>query len=161
MADGAHLMGTTSEVRSLDRPRDPELLAFHQLWQAKRGDRRLPARADFDPAEFRSLLANVMLLDILPAPDFYRVRLSGEAINQFYGRNIAGRTPRDYMAPEAVAKVGELIRQILTTRAPVCRTGQTYWQGEKNYRRFENCLLPLGGDGETVDMLLVAIKFDV
>lgn len=161
MADGAHLIGTTSDVRTLDRPRNPELLAFYQLWQAKRGARPLPARADFDPAEFRHLLANVMLLDILPAPDFYRVKLSGEAINQFYGRNIAGRTPREYMAAEAVSKVGELIQGILADRGPVCRTGQTYWQGEKSYKRFENCMLPLASDGETVDMLLVAIKFDI
>jgi len=64
------------------------------------------------------------------------------------------------MAEKAVVKGGELVRQILTSRAPVCRTIQTCWQAEKSDRRFENCLLPLGSDGETMDRLLVAIKFD-
>jgi hypothetical protein len=159
MADGRELIGTASGVRSLDRPHDAQLADLHRLWEAKRGGRALPTRADFDPAEFRRLLPNVLLLDILPPPDLYRVRLSGGAINDFYGRSITGLTPREYMGPDAALAISGVIETLVTTRKPVFRSGRTYWQADKSYKRFENCMLPLGGDGETVDMVLVAIKF--
>jgi hypothetical protein len=159
MADGRELIGTTTGARSLDHPRDAALADLHRLWETKRGGRTLPARADFDPTEFRRLLPNILLLDVLPAPDFYRVRLSGGAVNDFYGRNFTGLTPREYMGPEAALAVGGLIETIIATRTPVFRAGSTYWQSDKSYKRFENCMLPLAKDGESVDMLLVAIKF--
>jgi hypothetical protein len=159
MPDGSELIGATTGARSLDHPQDADLAGLFQLWETKRGTRTLPARTDFDPTEFRRLLPNILLLDILPPPDLYRVRLSGGAVNDFYRRNITGLTPREYMGPEAAQAISSLIETILTTRQPVFRAGRTYWQADKSYKRFENCMLPLGRDGETVDMLLVAIKF--
>jgi hypothetical protein len=37
--------------------------------------------------------------------------------------------------------------------------GRAHWQTDKSYKHFESCLLPLGADGETVDMIMAAIKF--
>jgi len=159
MAEGTELIGTTREARSLDRPADAELASLYRLWEAKRGGRTLPARADFSPGEFHRLLSNILLLDILPPPDFYRVRLSGESVNAFYGRSIAGLAPREYMAPDAAAAVGGIVAAIVGSRRPVFRTGRTYWQSDKSYKRFENCMLPLSKDDTAVDMLLVGIKF--
>lgn len=159
MPDGREVVGAVSGARSLDRPRDPELAALHRLWEAKRGARALPARADFEPAEFRRLLPNILLLDVLPPPEFYRVRLAGEAVNEFYGQNITGLTPREYMGAEAANAISGLIATVVTSGQPVFRSGRTYWQSDRSYKRFENCMLPLAKDGHCVDMLLVAIKF--
>src|SRR5262245_6013493 len=104
------------EVRMLGWPEDEDIQQLHALWLAKRGTRAMPARSELDPVEFRRLLPHIMLVDVLPPPDFYRVRLSGEAINEFYGGSIAGRCPRDYLPPAAVAVVGGLTRTLVAER---------------------------------------------
>jgi hypothetical protein len=159
MADHTPPSRTPRDITSLAEPQDEDLLQLYRLWHAKRGTRALPSRTDFDPREFPRLLPNVMLVDLLPAPDFYRVRLVGQVIIDFYGRNVAGLTPREYLAPDALAAFGELIQQLVTTRQPLCRTGRVYWQKDKTHKQYESCLMPLGSDGETVDKVLAAIKF--
>lgn len=144
----------------MDRPRDEAIEQLYGLWLAKRGIRAVPARGDLDPAAFRRLLPNIMLVDVLPPPDIYRVRLSGEAINEFYGGSITGRVPREYLSPEAVQVVAGLTRALIEQRQPIFRAGRVHWQADKTYKQFESCLLPLAADGEIVDMVLAAIKFD-
>jgi len=159
MSGGVARSGKPVDVQELDRPRDEEIRWLHAWWLDSRGARAVPARADFDPAAFPRLLPHIMLVDILPPPDIYRVRLSGEAINEFYGGSIAGRRPCDYLPPEAVAVVGNLTQALVGERQPIFRAGQVHWQADKRYKRFESCLLPLATDGSTVDMVLAAIKF--
>jgi hypothetical protein len=151
--------GIPSDVNVLAEPQDTDLLQLYRLWHAKRGTRALPARSDFDPAEFPRLLPNIMLVDLLPPPDLYRVRLVGEVINEFYGRNVAGLLPREYLPPDALAVFAGLIRQLVETRTPLCRSGRVYWQRDKTHKRYESCLMPLGSDGETADKVLATIKF--
>jgi hypothetical protein len=60
---------------------------FDRYWNGKRRDGRLPGRADIDPSELRTLLPNMVLLDIEPAPFRARIRLVGTRIVQFRGDN--------------------------------------------------------------------------
>jgi len=150
---------STPEIQVLEGPQNPDLAALHQLWLAKRGTRPMPARADFEPAEFRSLLPHIMLVDVLPAPDIYRVRLMGQAMIDFHGRNLTGLTPREYAPPEALARFTALARLIVDGRMPVFRAGRAYWVRDKDFKRFESCHLPLSADGISVNMILGALKF--
>lgn len=149
----------TIDIQVLDRPNDPALLSLHQLWLAKLGGRPMPARADFDPAEFRALLPHIMLVDVLPPPEIYRVRLMGQAMIDFHGRNLTGLTPRQYVGPEALERFTALARLIVEQRRPTFRAGRAYWVRDKNFKRFESCHLPLSADGVSVNMILGAIKF--
>jgi hypothetical protein len=160
MSDGMAQPGSPIEVHQMDRPQDADIEQLYGLWLAKRGGRTVPARGDLDPAAFRRLLPNIMLVDVLPPPDIYRVRLSGEAINEFYGGSIAGRTPRGYLSADGIQVVAGLTRALVEQRQPIFRAGRVHWQSDKTYKLFESCLLPLAADGETVDMVLAAIKFD-
>jgi len=146
------------EVRELDRPEDPELAALHALWLSRHREAAIPARADFNPGEFRTLLPNVMLVDILPPPDFYRVRLMGEVLVELYGRNMTGLSPRDYQDRRTAERLTGLSRQVVATKRPLFRAGQVHWVPGKEHRRFESCFLPLATDGVAVDMIMGAIK---
>jgi len=159
VSDKTDFIANPQDAHVLDRPRDPDLLALYELWLAKRGTRPVPARGDLDPMEFRRLLPHVILVESQPPPAFYRVRLSGEAINEFYGRSLAGRSPHEYLDAKTADVFVALFRHLTETGQPAFRTGRAYWQRDKSYKRYESCLLPLASDGTTVDMVLAAIKF--
>ncbi len=44
----------------------PDLQAVYAYWKSKAGDRRMPARADIDPAELVPYLPSIMLVDVWP-----------------------------------------------------------------------------------------------
>jgi hypothetical protein len=44
---------------------NPRLQQLYASWLAKRGGRRFPARADFDPIELRFILGNLILVDVV------------------------------------------------------------------------------------------------
>jgi len=56
-------------------------------WRARRGERRIPARSDIDPAAFAALLPQAFIL--VRDPDgVFRFRLAGETINDLHGRGL-------------------------------------------------------------------------
>jgi hypothetical protein len=154
----ASLPGSTLQGRPLQEPRDPDLIALHRLWLAKRGARRMPSRPDFDPAEFRNLLPEIVLYDIGPAPGSYTVRLIGERLVQFAGRNVTGKPAGAAFGPEGEATLTRILDNVVSRAVPVFGAGQVYWAPDKSHKHYEVCLLPLSADGETVNMILGALK---
>jgi hypothetical protein len=86
---------------------------LYRYWVSKCSDGRPPSRPDIDPlVEIPELVANILLLDILP--DGYRFRLVGSANTLRWGLEPTGRrvdepfnvTVRDYLVPmyDLVAK---------------------------------------------------------
>jgi hypothetical protein len=146
-------------VVTLQQPNDPDILDLRRLWEAKRGTRLMPSRSDFDPWEFKSLLPDVFLIDVVPPPDRYRCRLLGENVVRFHGQNFTGRTFEECFEPSAAALLMALFDAVVESRAPMVRTGAAYWWIDKKYDMFESCYFPLASDGRTVNMVLGAIRF--
>lgn len=139
-------------------PRHPDLKALVDYWTSKRGDRIMPLRADIKPVEIKPLLPDIM---IWSAVDPFHVRLVGDHIVAFVGRNHTGRPATDSMPPHAAASLLDVLNQVVTSKAPRFRLGKAFWMPEKAYRDFEACFLPLSDDGTNVDTILSGIKFDV
>lgn len=64
----------------------PLLRSVHAYWDGKRRGRRMPARADLDPAEIKLLLPHLVLMDVLrdASPDWpldFRYRLIGTHVD--------------------------------------------------------------------------------
>src|SRR5688500_13935566 len=57
--------------------RQTRLLAY---WNKRRGNRSMPARRDLDPAQIRSLLPNLVLIDVAAGCTDFRFRLLGTAV---------------------------------------------------------------------------------
>jgi hypothetical protein len=137
LADSLVVPGSATRLLSLDQCR-PELRELHDVWLRLRGDRRMPARRDFDPSEMRKLLPHIMLIDVdasMPREKRYRVRLHGTA----------------QVAAERLCAVGD---HIVETREPWISTGGLYWLPTKPFSRFESILLPLSDDDRSVNMIL-------
>jgi hypothetical protein len=127
------------------------LRRFYDYWDAKRGGRRMPARVDIDPLDFPWALGDVSLLDVMPGGDF-RWRLDGSNSAAFFGTHMQGLLLSDYPYPQFVEPMRRILLRPVETREPAFMT-RTY---AKNARRwnYDSLLLPLGMDGENVDMLV-------
>lgn len=150
---------THPPTRSLEQPQDADLIALHRLWTTKRGLRLMPSTADFDPAEFKALLAGVVLLEAGPPGGPYIVRLVGKNIVDLFGRTTKGLSAGSLMTPDGYRAFTLLLDSVVKSRAPVFRTGITYWSSNKAHKQFDAAFLPLSSDDKTVDMILGAVKF--
>ncbi len=148
-----------SQAKFLDQPQDADLLALYQLWVTKRGLRMMPSKADFDPAEFKTLVSGVVLMEVGPPGGPYTVRLVGEDIVNFFGRTTKGQPAGSLMRPEGQRCFMLLLEGVVRSRAPVFRAGRTHWSADKQYKQFEAVFLPLSDDDQIVNVILGAMKF--
>lgn len=130
----------------------------HRLWQQKRGARRLPARADFDPLELKPALTRIMLIEVSRDPPDFRYRLAGTLSREVTGMELTGRSVLQ-MKP---AKQGRLLWndlcEIVTTREPqLARLDVQSQFGTK--LSYTVLRLPLATDGENVDMVLIVQSY--
>jgi len=130
-----------------------------RLWELKRGTRPMPSRSDFDPSELATLLPDIFLVDVLPAPAHYRFRLMGKNVVSFHGDNFSGKTFAECFEPRVAALLVALFDTVVETRAPIFRTGEAYWWSDKRYSAFECCYFPLSADGQTANMVFGAMRF--
>ena len=129
-------MVLVTEAVFIDAARDPPLKALYSHWQALRHGRAMPTRQDFDPMQIPALLPFVILYGVGKAGD-YTVRLVGEEIVEFAGRNATGG-PAGHTMPRRSAKMLTSILDAVTReRAPKFRAGKAHWQPHKEHRNFE------------------------
>ncbi|HUK60694.1 MAG TPA: PAS domain-containing protein [Stellaceae bacterium] len=147
-------------AHDLDVPVDPIVARIHAYWDGKRGQRRMPSRADIDPAELGRLVPHVMIYDVEEPEKLYRIRLVGGVIVDFYGFNTTGQLAGACMPPASAAQMHEILSGVEIGRAPRFRAGFAHWNVDKSYRRFEACFLPLSPDDDRVDKIFVGIAFD-
>jgi len=136
----------------------PPLRRLHDYWQGKRKPGALPGRRDIDPIEIPQLMPQIALVDVLREPLDYRYRLFGTRLVEVMGAERTGKRMREVMSPPAVAASERLIAGLIETREPLAFTGRLFWL-DKDYVAFETLVLPLAGDGETVDMALMGLEF--
>lgn len=128
---------------------------FDRYWNGKRRAERLPGRADIDPAELRTLLANMVLLDLEAAPFRVRIRLVGTKVVQFRGDNTGKYL--DELAGMEPARRAEYIaemRTVATRKRPAfaCDAVTTRFGAIQDIYAG---IWPLASDGSHVDKLVV------
>lgn len=133
----------------------PALRDLYRHWEARRGGRAMPARADMDPVELpRKLLPNLFLVDVEDSPRRFRYRLVGTELTAVMRRELAG---------EYIDEMPFLFRKFaLPAYAEVMkRAAPTYREInaiEALWRiRYRRLLLPLADDGLRINMILGAI----
>lgn len=138
----------------------PPLRRLHDYWQGKRKPGALPGRRDIDPIEIPQLMPQVALVDILREPLDYRYRLFGTRLVEVMGAERTGKRMREVMNPAAIAATERLLAGLIATREPIAFAGRLFWL-DKEFIRFETLVLPLAADGETVDMAVMGLEFDL
>lgn len=140
----------------LGKAEHPVLRRVIALWDEKRGDRLMPSRADFDPAEMKFALGDLSLYDVeVGPPRRFWCRLDGTRQVELFGVDCTGRYldecfPADYYAMAYLS-----FSSAVDGRKPF------YYQRNIPYYdrniRYEFVMMPLSSDGQTVDKLLVPL----
>lgn len=138
-----------------DQIEHPDLRLLYDYWDGKRDGRRMPARSDLDPLDIPRLLKHILLVDVEHDPIRFFVRVYGTGIVDLRGIDLTGKylyegngsqmseQTRDWNIETALS--GE--PHYASGRYPDIRPGQV--------GRYYRLGLPLSGDGERVDKLLI------
>lgn len=145
--------------RMLAQVSAPALHDLYAYWKSKRRAGGLPARGDIDPADLTFLLGNIVLLEVVREASRlrFRYRLTGSVLT---GR--AGFDPIDtFLDEHPEPTFREMATRTMTTvvdsRRPYAAARDMFIDGR--VRRYDVLALPLGADGHSVDMLLVAMVY--
>jgi len=140
----------------------PLVRRFYDYWLSVAPPGRLPGRRHIKPEDIVPLLPRVWLLDVHRDPLRFRYRLVGTAVSRSVGRELTGLW-LDEAQPESINNrmLWDRYRFVAETGGPTWRRGATFWDRDPLHRVVENCLAPLAGDGETVDIVFaLTVLFD-
>jgi hypothetical protein len=137
----------------------PETVAFYEYWLRKCGERRMPRRADIDPAEILPrLLPCISIVDVVDDERRYVYRLVGTAEVQVRGYDPTGKSVIEaFFGPSLDDALGCYDR-VVTTKAPVLDP-VPYTATTGRYSTEETMFLPLSEDGVNVNKVLVFFAF--
>jgi hypothetical protein len=138
--------------------RSPDLCRLRDDWEARRRGRDMPSRADFDVLDLKYIIGKIVLFDVAYDPLRFRCRLHGTAIARRVGYEMTGKSLDDIPSPALRAKMHAHFARVVEGRVPVVemRERETLEEGTVDC---EVLILPLSGDGKTVDMLMVGMIF--
>lgn len=137
-------------MTGLDDERLQRLFAY---WNARRGDRPAPARADIDPLDIPDLLSIVTLVDVLHDPLRFRYRLIGTAVAQALRRDSTGRFVDEALYGSEAPAMFATYERLATEVRPFRRWSRLAWN-EQEWLRLEALELPLIDDAGQVVMIL-------
>lgn len=146
----AQILAPPFDETAVEGDRLKALLAY---WRSKLRDGRLPARAQLDPAEMKTLLPFVYLIGVEEEPRRFRYRLIGTQIVRWSGGDATGRHADDPFCGEGRFALIELYQTVTRAGAPVLTPWQPAVLGGSPML-FSRLLLPLSSDGARIDMIL-------
>lgn len=138
----------------------PILHKARQVWDGARGTRRFPAREDIRPKDLVGILNHVELIRI--EGDDFLFRIVGDAIVQAFDFPLQNRrlSELERLDPGFAVIVRPRFRRVADSGEPLAiqgRNGRNISGSNTPY--YENLLLPLGPDGQSVDHLLVICTY--
>jgi hypothetical protein len=137
-------------------PRGEVGLAY---WQTLRRGRRIPSRADLDPTEIPRLLPGVILVDVERQPLDFRYRLVGSDIDSISHRPFRGVRFSEVLHMRRGNAIWAQFVRVADSAAPLW-SEIGYVGADPFVSRIRHCLMPLGADGETVDMVFAVVDID-
>lgn len=138
---------------------DGLLIDILRYWSGLCRGSMLPARRDIDPAAIRLLLPYVFLVDVVGRPPRFRKRLVGTAIVAKEGYDSTGSWLDESVKPSIREAVLAQHCEAVEHARPNCYSASFIGLDGRTYR-YQRLLLPLAGDGTTVDMLFGGVVFD-
>ncbi|MBK8158087.1 MAG: PAS domain-containing protein [Rhodospirillaceae bacterium] len=128
--------------------------AIYRYWGSKKRGRKLPRRADIDPAEMKPWLPGLVLVDIGNRPRSITYRVVGTAVCEHRGFDPTGRPVQEGLYGNARDEVLENYRIAIDEKSIVFDYDVT--PSRSGYGREVGTLfLPLSSDDQTVDKILI------
>jgi hypothetical protein len=134
---------------------DPRLKGLLDYWRGKCSPGRLPARADIDPLELKSLLGNINLIEAVRQSDDtrrFRYRMFGTEFVFYHGGDLTGQWVDEIGNPVYRQQLVSLYEQVVATGATPMLSYDYILDSRRH--RFQAVILPLASDGREIDMIL-------
>lgn len=131
----------------------PELVKLVEYCRRLAGNRDLPNRDDFRPAQIRWMFGHLYMGDVLGGGADYRCTLWGPFWETIFGVDLRG------MLLSELERAGHLTHlrleygAIVADRKTRFRVGHVIWPGNRTIR-FARVIIPFAGDDGNVSMLL-------
>lgn len=137
----------------------PDFAQAYRWWRTHVDAGRLPSRSDFDPASNRSLLARIVLFDVVRdqrGVDF-RYRLWGSEITTLVGKDYTGRLHGEVVAPEAMEFGRRCFFWMIEHR--LCQVARQRVPFEnREFLTYERLGLPLSSNGAEIDQIMLVVR---
>jgi len=140
----------------------PLMHRLYDYWRSLAPPGRLPGRRDLLPEDIAPLWSRSWMLDVFRDPLRYRYRLCGTDMVRSLGREVTGEW-LDEVHPALIANPQscERFRFMAETGRATWRRGLPLWTRDPKHQAIETLIVPLAGNGRTVDKLLaVSVVFD-
>jgi hypothetical protein len=132
----------------------PRIADFYRYWEAKRGSRRMPARADMVPAEMKIFLPGIVLVAVRHNPLRLTYRLVGTREVEYRGYDPTGKDVAEYFAGSSQNEVLRNYELVIESKSFVYDE-DCLLSADHSFQEAGTLLLPLSDDGETVNMVIV------
>ena len=124
-------------------------------WLSKRAGRRMPSRADIDPADIPPrLLPGITLVDVVADRRRYVYRLVGTMEVEVRGYDPTGKSVGEGYFGENAADALICYDRVVETRTPALDP-LPFLERRRGYQGAESLFLPLSNDDVAVNMILV------
>lgn len=130
---------------------DDRLRRLYAYWNGKRGDRRVPSRADIAPEEITDILPWVLVMERVG--DRIRYRLVGDEFRQVYGDKLIGMYLDEIDLDHISAAYVEEYVRAAHDFTPIARKW-TFTKLSGRHLEYERVILPLSADDKVVNMYL-------
>lgn len=134
------------------------LRKLYLYWQDRRGDRAFPARKDLDPIDFRYIIGNILLIDVLQNPLRFRCRLHGTNLSERAGYDMTGKMVDELPGDENRTVLVDRLHWLMEWRKPFAISHT--WRLDDHDHRYEVIWLPLSDDGTTINMFASGILYE-
>lgn len=128
--------------------------AVYAYWDAKRGDRAAPSRAEIEPLEIRPWLPGIVIVDVVRFPDQLIYRLVGTRAVEARGSDPTGKTVMERYFGDDRDEILEDYRLVIEEKRAVYDFDHTPTR-DGYFEEAEVLLLPLSSDGDAVDKVLI------
>lgn len=136
----------------------PRLTGLYRFWNARRGARAMPCRADFLPEDMLPFLGYIILIDVEETPRRFRFRLVGTEIVQSYGFEVTGKYTDAVQPPSYRDMIERHYAQAAALARPVAHR-MSFTESPGRIHELVRLSLPLSDDGARVNMLMLASVF--
>jgi hypothetical protein len=137
----------------VDCGRYPEIERALVYWRKQKGERELPARADIDPLDLATVLPRVMMAEVSYDPLVFRYRVAGTGIFTLHGQELTGKLAHELTPPAYGALIQQHYGEAIARRAPILHV--IHLQIDFTETFYARIILPLSGDGQRIDRLLL------
>ncbi len=138
---------------SMGQLQDKRLKQVYQYWDAKRGSRLMPSRADIDPVDLSFCLGYLCLAEVVNGARLrFRFRVDGSNCVGLSGIELTGKFVDEIPLQDYRDVTQNAYTQIVVTRRPHFYLDDEVW--DNRHYQVEGLLLPLATDGEEVNMII-------